>query len=97
MPSICGLMATPSGWTPWRFRRVALALGSEQVGGDRLTLQHGDLRHLAHRQGGLEERARWGGNPAAETRETPYQPAALAYEAQRDHSGLQALSNGKMR
>jgi hypothetical protein len=45
----------------------------------------------------VPERARWGGNPAAETREAPYQPAALAYEAQRDRSGLQAQSNGKMR
>ncbi|MCZ1002018.1 Pls/PosA family non-ribosomal peptide synthetase [Streptomyces mirabilis] len=45
----------------------------------------------------VPERARWGGNPAAEMREAPYQPAALTYEAQRDRSGLQAQSNGKMR
>jgi non-ribosomal peptide synthetase-like protein len=37
----------------------------------------------------VPERARWGGNPAAEMRDTPYQPAALAYEAQRDRPGRQ--------
>jgi non-ribosomal peptide synthetase-like protein len=38
----------------------------------------------------VPESARWGGNPAVETRDVPYQPAALAYEAQRGLLGRHA-------
>jgi hypothetical protein len=40
----------------------------------------------------VPESARWGGNPAVETRDVPYQPAALAYEARRGRLGRHAQS-----
>lgn len=38
----------------------------------------------------VPERARWGGNPATETRDAPYQPAASARVAQRERVGQHA-------
>ncbi|MBT2388767.1 peptide synthetase [Streptomyces sp. ISL-1] len=42
----------------------------------------------------MPEHARWGGNPAAEERDAPYQPAALMRKGQRDHLGQRAQTAG---